>query len=144
MTQRTSLCCRAHPTTGGLFKYSSTLPLDSRINYTPSDVFETFPRPPSTDLMGATGAALDRDRRDFMLGRNLGLTKTYNLVHDPGVVDIEVAHLRTLHVEVDEAVCAAYGWDDLSLDHSHYDTRQGVRCIVSPAARLSCSIGCWN
>ena len=86
--------------------------------------------------MRAAGEALDRDRRTFMLGRQLGLTKTYNLIHDPGVADIEVAHLRALHVEIDEAVCAAYGWDDLPLDHSHYDTRQGVRWTVSPAARL--------
>ena len=108
----------------------------SGTRYTPSDVFETLPRPTSTDRMRVAGDALDRDRRDFMLDRQLGLTKTYNLIHDPGVADIEVAHLRALHVEVDEAVCAAYGWDDLPLDHSHYDTRQGVRWTVSPAARL--------
>jgi hypothetical protein len=110
--------------------------LETRIRYTPSDVFETLPRPTPTDRMRATGAALDRDRRAFMLDRQLGLTKTYNLVHDPAVGDIEVAHLRALHVEVDEAVCAAYGWDDLPLDHDHHDTRQGVRWTVSPAARL--------
>ena len=115
-------------------QYSSTL--ESRINYTPSDVFETFPRPTSTDRMRVAGEALDRDRRAFMLGRQLGLTKTYNLVHDPGVADLEVAHLRALHVEIDEAVCAAYGWDGLPLDHSHYDTRQGVRWTISSSARL--------
>ena len=86
--------------------------------------------------MRSAGEALDRDRRDFMLGRQLGLTKTYNLIHDPAVADIEVAHLRALHVAVDEAVCAAYGWDNLPLDHGHHDTRQGVRWTVSPAARL--------
>jgi hypothetical protein len=110
--------------------------LETRIRYSPSDVFETLPRPTSTDRMRAVGIALDRDRRDFMLGRQLGLTKAYNLVHDPAVADVEVARLRALHVEVDEAVCAAYGWDDLPLDHDHHDTRQGVRWTVSPAARL--------
>ena len=30
----------------------------------------------------------------------------------------------------------AYGWSDLSLEHGHYDTRQGVRWTVSPATRL--------
>jgi hypothetical protein len=110
--------------------------LETRIRYTPSDVFETLPRPTSTDRMRLAGEALDRDRRDFMLGRKLGLTNTYNLIHDPEVADREVAHLRALHVEVDEAVCAAYGWDELPLDHDHHDTRQGVRWTVSPAARL--------
>ncbi len=65
--------------------------------------------------MCLAGEALDCDRRAFMLGRQLGLTKTYNLVHDPAVADVEVAHLRALHVEIDEAVRAAYGWDDLPL-----------------------------
>lgn len=70
-----------------------------------------------------------------MLGRQLGLTKIYNLVNDPGVLDAEVGHLRALHVEVDEAVRGAYGWDDLVLDHGHHDTRQGLRWTVSPIAR---------
>ncbi|MGI8682552.1 MAG: Eco57I restriction-modification methylase domain-containing protein, partial [Mycobacteriales bacterium] len=113
---------------------SSTL--ETRIRYTPSDVFETLPRPEPTGRMRAAGQALDADRRTFMLGRQLGLTSTYNLVHDPAVADVEVAHLRALHVEVDEAVCAAYCWEDLPLEHGHHDTRQGVRWTVSPAVRV--------
>ncbi|MGI8683025.1 MAG: DNA methyltransferase, partial [Mycobacteriales bacterium] len=115
-------------------QYSSTL--ETRTNYTPSDVFETLPRPESTGRMRTAGQALDADRRTFMLRRQLGLTNTYNLVHDPAVADVEVAHLRALHVEVDDSVCAAYGWEDLPLDHGHHDTRQGVRWTVSPAARV--------
>ena len=115
-------------------KWCSTL--ESRLVFTPSDVFETFPRPGSTARMRVAGAALERDRRAFMMGRQLGLTKTYNLVHDPAVADVEVAHLRGLHAEIDEAVCAAYGWGDLPLDHGHHDTRQGVRWTVSAAARV--------
>jgi hypothetical protein len=85
--------------------------------------------------MRATGEALHRGRRDFMLARELGLTKTYNLLNDPAVVDLEVIHLRSLHVAVDNAVCSAFGWD-LPLEHGHYETRQGIRWTVSPAARL--------
>jgi hypothetical protein len=47
-----------------------------------------------------------------------------------------VAHLRALHVEIDESVCAAYGWEAVPLDHGHYETRQGIRWTVSPAARV--------
>lgn len=115
-------------------QYSSTL--ETRTNYTPSDVFETFARPQSTSWMREAGASLDTDRRSLMLGRRLGLTKTYNLVHDPDVVDAEVEHLRALHVEIDQAVREAYGWENLALDHGHYDTRQGVRWTVSPAAQI--------
>ena len=110
--------------------------LETRIRYTPSDVFETLPRPIANVRTRAAGKALDRDRRAFMMGRQLGLTKTYNLVHDPAVNDVEVVRLRALHVEIDEAVCAAYGWSDLPLDHGHHDTRQGVRWTVSPVARV--------
>ena len=114
--------------------HSSTL--ETRIRYTPSDVFETLARPEPTSRMRVAGTSLDEDRRAFMLGRQLGLTKTYNLVHDPGVFDADVAHIRELHVEVDEAVCSAYGWEGLPLDHGHYETRQGIRWTVSPAARV--------
>src|SRR5664280_1239749 len=115
-------------------KYSATMRAD--LSYSPSDVTQTLVRPESTARMRAAGATLDRGRRAFMLARQLGLTKTYNLVHDRAVNDVEVAHLRALHVEIDEAVCAAYGWSDLPLDHGHHDTRQGVRWTVSPAARV--------
>lgn len=113
---------------------SSTL--ETRIRYTPSDVFGTLARPSSTSRMRTAGASLDEDRRTFMLSNQLGLTKTYNLVHDPGVVDSEVTLIRDLHVEVDEAVCAAYGWEEVPLEHGHYETRQGMRWTVSPAARV--------
>jgi len=118
---------------GWAISYLSTL--ETRIRYTPSDVFETLARPQSTARMHEVGARLDEDRRRLMLGRQLGLTKIYNLVNDPGVLDAEVGHLRALHVEVDEAVRGAYGWDDLVLDHGHHDTRQGLRWTVSPIAR---------
>lgn len=79
---------------------------------------------------------LDRDRRSFMFTRQLGLTKTYNLIHDPAVKDVEVQRLREIHAEIDGAVCAAYGWENLPLQHNHYETSQGVRWTVSPSARV--------
>ncbi|MEV6872231.1 DNA methyltransferase [Amycolatopsis sp. NPDC051128] len=114
--------------------HASTMRNDLR--YTPSDVFETLPLPVLTARMRAAGKALDKDRRAFMLGRQLGLTKTYNLIHDSAVKDAEVVHLRQLHVEVDDAVCEAYGWSDLPLGHGHHETRQGVRWTVCAAARV--------
>ncbi len=113
---------------------ASTMRNDLR--YTPSDVFETLTRPENSDETRGAGRRLQEDRRAFMLGRRLGLTKTYNLVHNPAVTDGEVAQLRRLHLAVDETVCAAYGWADLPLDHGHYETRQGVRWTVSPAAQV--------
>jgi hypothetical protein len=109
--------------------------LETRIRYTPSDVFETFPQPPLTPRMQAAGDALDAHRRPLMLDRQLGLTPLYNIVHEAGVRDPDVQRLRDLHVEIDHAVAEAYGWDDLPLDHGFHPTRQGMRFTVSEPAR---------
>lgn len=107
--------------------------------YTPSDVFETFPRPVATERLAAVGETLDIERREIMVRRDLGLTKLYNLVNDPGIADsadADVARLRQIHTELDEAVMAAYGWDDVELDHGFHTYRQMERWTVSPAARV--------
>lgn len=117
--------------------YSSTL--ETRVNYSPSDVFLTFPRPGPTEALETLGRALDAERREIMLRRDLGLTKLYNLINDPGVSDGsdgDVARLRRIHVDIDHAVMEAYGWGDVSLDHGFYVYRQMERWTVSPAARV--------
>ena len=55
--------------------YGSGMRNDPR--YTPSDVFETFPRPEPTDRLEQIGRTLDEERREIMLRRDLGLTKLY-------------------------------------------------------------------
>ncbi|GIJ29836.1 hypothetical protein Vqi01_49980 [Micromonospora qiuiae] len=117
--------------------YGSTL--ETRVRYTPSDVFETFPRPEPTDRLAEAGQLLDVERREIMLRRGLGLTKLYNLVNDPGIADgddPDVARLRRIHVELDEAVMAAYDWSDVPLEHGFHTYRQMTRWTVSPAARV--------
>jgi hypothetical protein len=115
---------------------SSTMKAD--LNYAPTAVFETLPQPGLTDNMRATGEQLDEYRRDLMLARQAGLTSTYNLVHSPDCRDSDIADLRAIHREIDEAVVRAYGWNDLldaGLDHGFHDTRHGVRYTVGPAVR---------
>ncbi|MGB8380008.1 MAG: type IIL restriction-modification enzyme MmeI [Dermatophilaceae bacterium] len=118
-------------------KYGSGMRNDPR--YTPSDVFETFPRPVPTDWLDANGRTLDTERREIMLRRELGLTKLYNLVNDPDITesaDPDVARMRAIHVELDNAVMAAYGWSDVPLDHGFHTYRQMQRWTVSPFARV--------
>ncbi|WP_329470520.1 hypothetical protein OIE75_10860 [Streptomyces sp. NBC_01723] len=107
------------------WRNSSTMKAD--LNYSPSDVFETLPRPTYSSGMADAGARLDQLRAEIMAERSLGLTKLYNLVHDPSVGDAEIAAVRDCHRAVDEAVSAAYGWSDLNLEHGFHETRQGVR-----------------
>lgn len=117
--------------------YGSAMRGDSR--YIPSDVFETFPRPKLTGWIERIGRTLDEERQEIMLRRELGLTKLYNLVNDFSIADAadpDVARLREVHVELDDAVMDAYGWSDISLDHGFHTYRQMERWTVSPAARL--------
>ena len=87
---------------------SSTL--ETRLRYTPTSVFETFPWPdPVTDAarerVAAAASALYARRSELCLEHNLGLTKLYNLMDDGAFID-----LAALHKSLDVAVAAAYGW----------------------------------
>ncbi len=97
------------------------------------------------------GEAYQEHRRQLMLGMLLGLTKTYNLFHsntingqrindnDKQISSLQkhlernsnsiscdesiqgILKLRQLHVQMDEAVLAAYGWRDIALKHDFYE-----------------------
>jgi SAM-dependent methyltransferase len=97
---------------------SSTL--ETRLNYSASDCFETFPFPhpdPRAVLpeLEVVGAALDEARAAFMLETAQGLTKTYNALKDPACTDQRILHLRKLHERLDRAVLDAYGWGELEV-----------------------------
>ncbi|MFL5796560.1 MAG: Eco57I restriction-modification methylase domain-containing protein [Actinomycetota bacterium] len=109
--------------------------LETRIRYTPTDCFETFPQSEPTDEIARAAKVLDEHRRSMMLERSEGVTKIYNRVHNAGEKAADVLHLRSLHVELDHAVAAAYAWGDLALDHDHHGTPQGLRYTVGPITR---------
>lgn len=120
--------------------YASTLKTDLR--YSPTDCFETFPFPlrafgPSREPspLDSLGEQYHEHRRQIMLSRQEGLTKTYNRFHNPQESSADIAELRRLHVAMDNAVAAAYGWGDLDLGHGFQDTAQGVRYTLSEPAR---------
>ena len=145
------------------WKYCLTMKTD--LTYTPTAIFSPFPFPPPTDIASKTGETYHEHRRQLMLQMQLGLTKTYNLFHDPKLSpevvakaskqDADVAaeaysgllRLRELHREMDEAVLAAYGWheptDDgppIDLRHDFYEVdylpeNDRVRYTIHPDAR---------
>jgi hypothetical protein len=117
---------------------TSTRGIGNAPNYSPSDAFETLPLPDLTSELRESGERLDTFRRDVMLSRQAGLTATYNLVFDPGCQDEDIVELRRIHREIDEAVCRAYGWNDLveqGLDHSFHDVGRETRYTIGPAIR---------
>jgi hypothetical protein len=115
-------------------RYTSTMRTD--INYSPSDVFLTLPRPTPTAELHRLGAELDMVRRGLMMGRSWGLTTTYKYVHNPDEHDASVRNLRDIHVAIDETVMRAYGWNDLDLKIGHHPTKIGIRWTVSKEARF--------
>lgn len=87
-----------------------------------------------------------------MLRRNIGLTATYNLFHDPSCRDSDIVELRRIHKQIDTATVEAYGWNDLldetgstppfdpthetfPLDHGFHETDQGPRYTIGLLAR---------
>jgi hypothetical protein len=113
--------------------FSSSLKNDRR--FTPSDSFENFPFPASCGAANEVGNAYYRHRQQLMLGRQEGLTNIYNRFHDPDDAVKDIQQLRDLHVELDKAVAAAYGWDDLKLGHDFHQTKQGLRFTICDPAR---------
>ncbi|MCX7027450.1 MAG: N-6 DNA methylase [Spirochaetes bacterium] len=101
--------------------FSTTL--EDRLQYTPTDCFETFPFPQAwkqNSALEAAGKAYYDFRADLMIRNNEGLTKTYNRFHDPDETDADIVRLRELHAAMDGAVLAAYGYDDLDTTCDFY------------------------
>ena len=117
--------------------------LETRGRYTPSDCFETFPfpTPDPSDLstqfptLNTIGETYYTHRQAIMRDRQEGLTKTYNRFHAANETASDIQKLRELHIEMDQAVAAAYGWQDLDLGHGFHKTKQGDRFTISETAR---------
>jgi DNA-binding GntR family transcriptional regulator len=86
-------------------------------------------------MLDSIGERYHSYRKQIMLARQEGLTKTYNRFHDPNESSEDIQKLRDLHVEMDNAVAEAYGWSDLKLDHGFHETKQGLRYTISETAR---------
>ena len=122
------------------------------------------------EKLNKAGESYHEHRKQLMLGMQLGLTKTYNLFHSNAITaqavnekDKQVAalqkhldktpitisfneaiqgilKLRELHVQMDEAVLDAYGWNDIELKHGFYEVdylpeNDRVRFTIHPDAR---------
>ncbi|MFH1166019.1 MAG: DNA methyltransferase [Pseudomonadota bacterium] len=142
-------------------KYSGAL--ETRLRYSPSDCFETFPFPEdlwrtADSKLAAIGEQYHEYRRTLMQQLWLGLTSIYNLFHSMKLNPDQVAkvskkplaeaeagyrgilELRLLHSQLDNAIRDAYGWPDLNLGHDFVEVEtlaenDRIRYTISPAAR---------
>ncbi len=133
------------------------------IRYSVTNVLNTFPfvdlkEPNVNQSLILIGEQYHEHRQQLMLMLWLGLTKIYNLFHDPElsvemVADVSgkdddiaregyegLLELRRLHVKLDNAVRDAYGWHDLDLGHDFHEVEtlpenDRTRYTISPTAR---------
>jgi hypothetical protein len=94
--------------------------LEDRPRYTPSTCFETFPFPEpdpraTIPALEDIGRQLEEARARIMIEREIGLTKLYNALKDPGCMDPELVELRGVHERLDRAVLDAYEWSDIEV-----------------------------
>lgn len=142
-------------------KYSGAL--ETRLRYSPSECFETFPFPKGlwkspNSTLETLGERYHEHRRALMLRLWLGLTDIYNLFHardlSPAMVakisgkpeEAEAGYqgilqLRQLHKELDESLLATYGWSaEVTLGHDFHEIEtlpenDRVRYTIRPSAR---------
>ncbi|CAJ2785038.1 Eco57I restriction-modification methylase domain-containing protein [Burkholderia pseudomallei] len=121
-------------------KTSSTMRVD--LNYSPTDTFETMPFPASLPSTFATLSKQFNERRAAMMVQmGVGLTRLYNLFNSADCTQDEISLLRSLHVEIDDALLAAYGWQDIDLGHGFHSVtylpaNDRVRFTICEEARL--------
>ena len=142
-------------------KYSGAL--ETRLRYSPSDCFDTFPFPEglwqtANPTLADIGERYHGHRCALMRQLWLGLTNIYNLFHTRDLTPAQVAKvskksleeaeagyqgilaLRRLHRELDNAVRDAYCWHNLDLGHDFHEVEtlpesDRVRYTIIPTAR---------
>lgn len=152
-------------------KYSGALKQDLR--YSPSKCFDTFAFPArlwqvANPVLADIGERYHEHRKSLMLLLWRGLTDIYNLYHARDLCPTKIAkvskkpvseaergyqrllELRRLHIELDQTVLHAYGWDSggannstagpINLAHDFYEIEtlpehDRVRYTISPGAR---------
>lgn len=96
----------------------------------------SFPYPRSLDAKSiARSSDIESLCRGTIANCHIGYTEIYNRFHDPDKKSADIERLRALHVDMDQAVAAAYGWSDVDLGHDFHETKQGVRFTISESAR---------
>ena len=114
--------------------------LGQTLAYNLSRAFATFPWP-REKRAAECGSSLLRLRHALCAARHIGLTDLYNFMHSPLEVDADVERLRSAHVKIDQETVAAYGWNDLDLEHGFHEVpylpeNDRVRFTISETARV--------
>ena len=113
------------------------------LRYTPTDCLYTFPLPEADRLTSVADAAkvLEQVRLAYRKHPSLSVNEMMDLMNDPTTVGSQADAVRTAQRRLDEAVAAAYRWNDLDLGHAFRgvptlpeDDR--IRFAISESARV--------
>ena len=120
---------------------SQSSSLESRLRYTPTDAFETFPMPSHQRLMEGLGERYSKERSEQTISTQVGLTQIYNIFHSAKSPDSGIQRLREVHKELDLIVIESYGWSDINLEHGFHQVpylpeNDRIRFTISEAARV--------
>ena len=107
---------------------------ETRPTYFHKGAFQTFPFPESSERLDLMCGRFSEDRGALLKDGRLGLRTLYERLHDSSIEDDSARYFRALQIELDETVSAAYGWS-FDLAHDFYETNQGQRFTISPAAK---------
>jgi hypothetical protein len=115
-------------------RYSGSL--ETRLRYSPSDCFQSFPFPEDVSSLDEIGEHYLNYRKETLLSTGQGLTQIYNHVHEqPEDTTEPIEELRRLRRELDRAVTDAYGWTDTDLVHDFRETPLGLRYTISDVTK---------
>lgn len=144
------------------WKNSSTMGANT-LRYSPTDCFETFPFPDmankqNVEQIEKLGNEYCIERKLLMSLLNIGLTKTYNLLHSQTATVAEIvkickveedvalnaltyiSNLHRLQKTIDKTVMETYNWQDVILHHNFYEVEylpenDRTRYTIHPDAR---------
>lgn len=109
--------------------------LETRLRYSPSDCYETFPFPTNRSRLEPLAEPFLAYRDGLCRSRNIGLTDLYNLYHNPDCTDPEIETLRDWQRRIDRAVADSYNWHNFGLDYGYQHLRWGRRYTVDDPTR---------
>ena len=94
------------------------------------------------ESLNLTGQKYHEMRDDFLTENSIVPTQFYNRFHNPEDKDAQIVALRDLHRQMDLAVLASYGWQDLDLAHDFHEmpylpVNDRCRFTLSEHARLA-------
>jgi hypothetical protein len=124
--------------------YGVSSKLGSINRYSTSVSFDTFPFNEeilsSHDLLTHASNYLEA-RQKVQQDFDIGLTALYRKIHSQSNSEDQILHLRKLRSELDYAVCRAYGWNDIKLNHAFISleslpANDSTRYTISGEARL--------